>query len=305
MKSKHTALARVKRQTATRGKAGQEESLSRRAWRRFKRHKLGMLGLAVLTIQIVLVVLAPVATSYGPSKVDLHNRFSPPSWLHWMGTDGVGRDVCSRVLYGGRVSLSVGVVSVLISTLIGVVLGGIAGYSGGKADSAIMRFTDVVMSFPSLIIIMILVSLLGPGASNTMIAIGLLGWPAMARLVRGQFLSLRQRDFVVAARCVGVSPAGILFRHLLSNTLGPLVVAITLRVAGAILMEAGLSFLGLGVQPPTPSWGNMLRQAQTTTYLEQLPWVWVFPGVMIVLTVLSVNFLGDGLRDALDPQMRI
>lgn len=278
------------------------ESPWARAWSRFRRHRLAMLGLVVLTVLVVLAVFAPIVSPYSPYKLNLPDRASPPSLKHWLGTDGTGRDIWARVLLGGRVSLSVGLVAVSISTIIGTVLGGLAGYYGGTMDSVIMRLTDTVMSFPALVIIITLVAIVGPSVYNTMLAIGLLSWPSIARIVRGQFLYIREQPFVEAAQCLGVRPRRIIFSHILPNAIGPLVVAATFGVATAILMEAGLSFLGLGVQPPTPSWGGMLHDAQTMTILERMPWMWVPPGVMIVLAVLSINFIGDGLRDALDPR---
>jgi peptide/nickel transport system permease protein len=211
--------------------------------------------------------------------------------------------VFSRLLYAGRVSLAVGIVAVSIYTAIGVVRGVLAGYYGGWVDSTIMRLCDVVLSFPTLIIIITLASVLGPSIYNLMLAIGLLGWPPIARLLRGQLLSLRTTEFVVAARAAGCSDKRLIFRHLLPNAMAPVLVAATFGIAYAILIEAGLSFLGLGVQPPTPSWGNMLTDAQSLTVLESMPWLWLPPGLMIALSVLSINFIGDGLRDALDPYL--
>jgi peptide/nickel transport system permease protein len=219
-----------------------------------------------------------------------------------LGTDSAGRDVLSRLLYAGRVSLSVGLVAVSIYVSIGIVLGGLAGYYGGWVDSVIMRVADMVLSFPSLIIIIVMVSLLGPSIYNVMLVIGGLGWPPIARLVRGNFLSLRQQEFVVAAQAGGAKHRRIIFRHVLPNALAPVIVAASFGMAQAILLEAGLSFLGLGVQPPTPSWGNMLSDAQSVLVLRNMPWLWLPPGIMIAITVLSVNFIGDGLRDALDPR---
>ncbi len=273
-----------------------------RAWNRFRRHRLAMLGLVVITVLVLLAVFAPFVSPYSPYKLNLPDRASPPTLKHWLGTDGTGRDIWARVLLGGRVSLSVGLVAVSISTFIGTMLGGLAGYYGDTIDSVIMRITDTVMSFPALVIIITLVAIVGPSVYNTMLAIGLLSWPGIARIVRGQFLYIREQPFVEAARCLGVPSRRIIFSHILPNAIGPLIVAATFGVATAILMEAGLSFLGLGVQPPTPSWGSMLHDAQTMTILEQMPWMWVPPGIMIVLAVLSINFIGDGLRDALDPR---
>ena len=270
-------------------------------WARFRRHRLALVGLALLLLLAVAAIGAPIFAPQGPFAVDLRFYREPPSPAHYLGTDASGRDVWSRLLYAGRVSLSVGLVAVSIYTLIGVVLGAVAGYYGGWADSALMRLADIVLSFPTLIIIITMVSILGPSIYNVMLVIGLLGWPPVSRIVRGQFLSLRERDFVMASRTVGASNPRIIFRHILPNALAPVIVAATFGMAGAILLEAGLSFLGLGVQPPTPSWGNMLTDAQSLTVLESMPWLWLPPGVMIALAVLSINFIGDGLRDALDP----
>ena len=207
-----------------------------------------------------------------------------------------------RLVYASRVSLSVGLVAVSISLLIGTILGVIAGYTGGPVDAFVMRLSDVVLSFPLLMIIIVIVSVVGPSVYNVMVVIGLLSWPAVARLVRGNVLSLREQDFIIAARASGVPDRRIALRHILPNTMAEVVVAGTFGVAAAILIEAGLSFLGMGVQPPMASWGNMLIDAQSLTILESMPWLWIPPGLMIALAVLSINFVGDGLRDALDPR---
>ena len=278
------------------------ESLWVKARRRFFRHKLAMAGLLILGTMVLLAIFAPLIERYPPNEINLEAMSQPPSLEHWLGTDTTGRDYWSRLVHGARVSLSVGLVAVSISTVIGVVLGSLAGYGGGKIDMVIMRFTDMVMTFPSLVIIIAVVAVLGPSIYNTMLVIGLLSWPTIARLVRGQFLSLREQQFVVAARSIGVTPAEIIFRHLFPNVLSAVIVAATFGVAVAILQEASLSFLGLGVQAPTPSWGNMLRDVQTLSILEGMPWLWLAPGIMIALAVLSINFIGDGLRDAFDPR---
>jgi peptide/nickel transport system permease protein len=284
---------------------GRSESLAMKRLMRFTRHKLAMFGLVTLSLLVISAIFAPWLSKYSYQELDLVNRYSPPNVTHWLGTDGTGRDIWARLLMGGRVSLSVGLVAMSISTAIGITLGGLAGYFSGRVDTVIMRFTDMVMSFPPLIIIIVLVAVLGPSIYNTMAAIGLLAWPGIARLVRGSFLSLRETEFVQAARCLGASDSRIIFRHILPNAFGPIVVASTLGVASAILMEAGLSFLGLGVQPPTPSWGNMLNQAQNLTMVQGMPWLWIPAGAAIILAVLSINFVGDGLRDAFDPRMTL
>jgi peptide/nickel transport system permease protein len=274
----------------------------RKAGRRFLKHRLAMASLVILALMVLMALFAPLIERYSPIALDLEAMGQAPSALHWLGTDTTGRDVWSRVLHAGRVSLSVGLVAVSISTLIGLVIGGIAGYASGKVDLLLMRVTDMFMAFPSLVLIITVASALGPSIYNTMLVIGVLTWPGIARLVRGQFLSLREQQFVLAARSVGVPPLQIMWRHLFPNVVGTVTVAATFGVASAVLQEAALSFLGLGVQAPTPSWGNMLRDAQTLTILESMPWLWLVPGTMIALAVLSINFIGDGLRDALDPR---
>jgi peptide/nickel transport system permease protein len=214
----------------------------------------------------------------------------------------VGRDVLSRLIYGSRVSLTVGLVAVGLYMVIGVTLGAVAGYYGGALDAAIMRVGDMILAFPTLILVMVTVSLVGPSIWNIMAVLGFLGWPQVARLARGLILTLRRQEYVLAAATSGASDGRVLVRHILPNTAGPLMVAATFGVANALLTEAALSFLGMGVQPPTPSWGNMLFDAQSLNALENMPWLWVPPGVMILLTALAINFLGDGLRDALDPR---
>ena len=271
-------------------------------WQRFIRHRLALIGTTLLLIVAISSIAAPLIVRHDPYTTDLRAYRKPPSSEHLLGTDSAGRDVLSRLLYAGRVSLSVGLVAVSIYVTIGIVLGGLAGYYGGWVDSVIMRVADMVLSFPSLIIIIVMVSLLGPSIYNVMIVIGALGWPPIARLVRGNFLSLRQQEFVVAAQAGGAKHRRIIFRHVLPNALAPVIVAASFGMAQAILLEAGLSFLGLGVQPPTPSWGNMLTDAQSVLVLRNMPWLWLPPGIMIAITVLSVNFIGDGLRDALDPR---
>ena len=278
------------------------ESLWTKARKRFFRHKLAMFGLITLFLLIFVSVAAPLLTPYSPIAIDLRAIRKPPSAAHWLGTDGTGRDVLTRIFYAGRISLSVGLVSVSISMFIGIIIGSIAGYKGGKVDMSLMRLTDMFMTFPSLVIIITVAAAMGPSVYNAMIVIGLLTWPSIARLVRGQFLTLREQQFVRAARSIGVSDWEIVFKHVFPNTISSIAVAVTFGVATAILLEASLSFLGLGVQAPTPSWGNMLRDAQSLNILEGMPWMWLPPGLMIALAVLSINFIGDGLRDALDPR---
>lgn len=279
-------------------------SLGRMAWRRFLRRRLAIFGVAVLLLVLVGTVFAPWLTPYGPAELNLRQRLQPPSAEHLLGTDGTGRDTLTRLLTGGRVSLTVGFVAVVIATTLGVVLGAASGFFGGLVESLIMRFTDLIMSIPPLVAIIALVAALGPSMTNTMLAIGLLGWPAIARLVRGEVLAARNMEYVAAARVLGGSSWRIIARHVLPNVISSVFVAATLFMSSAILMEAGLSFLGLGVQAPTPSWGNMLQQAQSFTMLERAPWLWLPPGLAIVVTVLSINFIGDGLSDAFNPRQR-
>jgi len=277
-------------------------SPERRAWQRFRQHRLAMLGLGVLLLLIVMAVTAPLISLQDPYSLSARSIKKPPSFEHILGTDTAGRDGWARLVYASRVSLSVGVVSVSIYLVIATILGALAGYYGGRVDGWIMRFTEVVMAFPTLIILITIVAIVGPGLFNSMIAIGLIGWTGIARLVRGQILSIREMDFVTAARAVGAAQGRILVQHVLPNVIAPIVVAATFGIAGAILTEAGLSFLGLGIKPPTPSWGNMINEAQQLTIIESKPWIWLGPGLMITLSVLAINFIGDGLRDALDPR---
>ncbi len=276
------------------------------ALRRFLRHRLAVAGLTVLGIVAMVAIAAPLLAPHSPTAIDGTAFRAAPSPEHPLGTDSVGRDVLSRLIYAGRVSLTVGVLAVTMFVLIGTTIGAIAGYAGGTVDLALSRIMDVMLSFPPLIIILFAVSIFGrPSLWNIIIVLGLLGWPPVARLVRGQILALRQQDFVHAARAVGAADPAVVVRHLLPNAMAPVLVAATFGTANAILVEAALSFLGLGVQPPTPSWGNMLTDAQSMTVLERMPWLWLPPGFMILISVLTINFVGDGLRDALDPSLKL
>ena len=279
----------------------------RRAWRRFRRHKLALAS-AVLMILLILVAfpLASVVAPIHPHRIEIREiGLAPGEEGHLLGTDLTGRDVWSRVVYGGRVSMSVGIVAVALFVTIGTILGSVAGYYGGRVDSLIMRITDTFMAFPTLIILITIVSFIGPGIFNSMLAIGLIGWTGVCRLVRSLILSIRETDYVMAAQAVGVEQRWIIIRHILPNVVAPITVAASFGIAGAILTEAGLSFLGLGVQVPTPSWGNMLNEAQNIQIIENMLWFWVPPGLMITTCVLAINFIGDGLRDALDPRMSL
>jgi peptide/nickel transport system permease protein len=281
------------------------ESPWRQVIRRFRRHRLAMIGLAVFLMIALAAVLAPLIAQHDPNTIDLRARSQGPTSDHWFGTDRTGRDTFARTLYAGRVSLMVGVLAVAIAVSIGALLGSLAGYFGGIVDTVIMRFTDMVMTFPSIVILLTIAAVAGPGLNKTILIIGLLNWPIPCRLVRSKFLALREQEFVVAARAIGAPTRRIILGHAFPNVVDVLIVYTSLGVATAILLEAGLSFLNLGVQPPTPSWGNMLNVARNVSVLEQYPWLWMPAGVAIVLTVLAVNFIGDGLRDAFDPRMKV
>lgn len=275
-------------------------------WRRFKKNKLAMVGLCMLGIIVFMAIAAPLFTDYRPEEIEMGHFRAAPDERHVLGTDSLGRDVWSRLLYGARISMSVGLVSVSISLVLGVTIGALAGYYGGWVDTALMRLAEVFMAFPFMLFALTLVAVLeGKGGIYTvMFVIGILGWTGTARLVRGEFLSLREREFVQAARALGVNDFRLIFKHMLPNALAPIVVSATLGVATAILMESALSFIGFGVSQDTPTWGNMLSEANKRLVLAKKPWMWVPPGVAILLAVLSINFVGDGLRDALDPRLK-
>src|SRR5205823_5273235 len=279
-----------------------EESPWRRAWRRLKRRKGAMAALVVVVLLIVLAVLAPWVVPYDPTATSFATVRKPPSWAHWLGTDEVGRDVLSRVIWGARASLSAGLVSVGIAVGAGVPLGLLAGYAGGWIDAVLSRLVDAMLAIPFLILAIALSAFLGPSLSNAMIAIGVTATPVFVRLTRGQTLGAKVEDYVEAARAVGNPHWRIALRHVLPNIVPPLLVQASLAIAGAIIAEAALSFLGLGQQPPAPSWGSMLNAAQR--FLTNAPWMAIWPGLAIFLVVLSLNLVGDGLRDALDPRER-
>lgn len=272
------------------------------AVRRFARHRLAVAGLAVLLLVILAAAFADVLATHDPAKVDLAATRQPPGAEHWLGTDESGRDVLSRLLHAGRVSLLVGILSSLIAITLGTVLGAMAGLLGGWVDSVIMRTADIFLSFPVLVVMIVIGGVIGPSVPMMIIAIGVFTWPTSARVVRASTLSLREQEFILAARAIGARTAWLAFRHVIPAVLGSVVVVGTLAVATGILLEASLSFLGIGVQPPQPSWGNMLTDAQRLTVISQMPWLWIPPGLAVVITVLSVNFVGDGLRDAVDPR---
>ncbi|HRY29644.1 MAG TPA: ABC transporter permease [Elusimicrobiota bacterium] len=268
---------------------------------RFRKNKLALAGSAILALLVLLALLAPVLVAMDPLQQDVVQRLRPPSWSHWMGTDDLGRDVFSRVLFGTRISLVVGIVAVGLALLIGTSAGLVAGFYGGWVDTLFMRLIDVLLCFPAIFLILMVIAFLEPNILNVVVIIGLTSWMGLARLVRGECLSLRERDFMSAARALHLSTPRLLFVHLLPNVASPVLVAATLGVGGAILTESALSFLGLGVQPPTASWGNILAVGKD--YIHIAWWLSLFPGLAILVTVLAFNLLGEGLRDVLDPRM--
>jgi peptide/nickel transport system permease protein len=270
--------------------------------RAIARHRLARVGLIIIALLCLMAIFAPMLAPYGPYQQDLYRVLAPPSAAHWFGTDNLGRDLFSRILYGARVSLFVGIGSTALSAAIGVIIGLFAGFKGGAVDAVIMRATDAFLCFPPLIFILVMSAALGPGLQNVMLSFAIFGWTGFARIARGQVLLVRELPFIEAARSVGVPPRRIMMRHILPNILAPILIAITITVGTAILVESGVSFLGLGVQPPTASWGKELRVG--FTYLEAAPLFAIAPGVMISLAVIAFNFVGDGLRDALDPRLR-
>lgn len=278
-------------------------------WDRFRKHKMALIGGITTLLIIFLISFAPLISAHDPMKQDLLNRFKPPSAMHWMGTDDLGRDMFARVLYGGRISLSVGLFAMAVSIILGSIIGLVSGYYGGWTDSILMRMTEIFMSVPSLFILIALgmflrtlnLPFLKPGSFLPIsLVIGALSWMGTARLVRASTLELREREFVQACRALGGSDSRILFMRILPNIASPIIVSATLGLAGAIISESGLSYLGFGVQLPTPTWGNMLSNTQSQ--MTTAPWTAIFPGLMIFIVVIAINYLGDGLRDALDPR---
>ncbi len=274
----------------------------RQFWRTFSRNQLAVAGGVIVGILVLVAVLAPALAPWNPNRPDTKKVLAPPSRSHWLGTDQLGRDVLSRVLYGSRVSLAVGFVSVSIATLIGILLGAAAGYQGGSVDGVIMRLVDLMLVFPRFFLLLAVLAFLQPSIWTIMAVIGLTGWMGVARLVRAEFLTLREREFVIWSESIGASALRIVFRHILPNAIAPVLVAMTLGIPAAILTESGLSFLGLGVQPPYATWGNILNDGKDS--IEIAWWMTVYPGFAILITVLSYNLLGEGIRDALDPRLR-
>lgn len=274
-------------------------SQARLAWQRFRRHRVGLVSGAVLIVLIALCAAAPLIAPYGYTDQDLRSTFASPNGDYWLGTDSLGRDQLTRLLYGGRVSLAVGFGVAMVSGTFGTVVGMSAGYSGGWFDAVLMRCTDFMLALPALIFLIVAARVFGDSIPIVVLIVSAIAWMPLARIVRGVTLSIVNQEYILASKASGAGPGRVLLRHILPNVMGPVVVNLTLTVAAAILLESSLSFLGLGIQPPTPTWGNML--AGSKGYVETAPWLVWFPGLMILITVLCVNFLGDALRDALDP----
>lgn len=273
------------------------------AVRRFRRHKMAMFGAITLVLLFAYAFIGGLYfTQERANFTDTSIRLSPPSLEHPFGTDTVGRDILARTVQGGRVSLMIGLTAALLEIIIGVMIGAVAGYKGGLIDSVLMRFTEAMLIIPALFLLIVMARIVGGSVTFIILILGFTSWMYVARIVRAEFLSLKENEYVLAARAIGTPTSQIIFKHILPNSIAPIVVAATLAVAAAILAEAYISFLGLGVQPPTATWGNMLDGSYN--YIETAPWLWIFPGLLILLTVLSINFVGDGLRDALDPRSR-
>lgn len=270
-------------------------------WKRFRHNKLSLIGAATVLVLALVAIAAPLIAPHNPTKIDIDNILSPPSRDYLLGTDELGRDVLSRMIWGSRISLSVGFVAVGIAISIGILIGSLAGFYGGMADTVLMRFVDIMLTFPTFFLILAVIAIVEPSIFTIMVVIGITSWMDVARLVRAEFLSLTRRDFVIAAKASGAGNMRLIFRHVLPNALSPVFVAATFGVAGAILVESALSFLGLGVKPPNPSWGNILASGKEN--IEVAWWLSLYPGLAILITVLSYNLVGEGLRDALDPRL--
>ncbi len=267
----------------------------------FLRDRLAIIGGVIVAALFIVAIFAPVIAPHDPANINTKNMLAPPSLKHLCGTDDLGRDVFSRMVFGARISLTVGFVAIGIATIIGLLIGAVAGYFGGWIDDVLMRFVDLMLTIPTFFLILAVIAFLEPNIYNIMIVIGLTGWMSVARLVRAEFMALKKRDFVMAAKAIGVSDIVIMLRHIMPNAMAPVLVSATLGVAGAILTESALSFLGIGVQPPTPSWGNILTLGKDN--IEFAWWLSAFPGLAILITVMGYNLLGEGIRDALDPRL--
>lgn len=276
-----------------------------RSVRRFFTNRAAVAGLAYLILIIFLSAFAPWISKWEPQEIDWEAIRKPPSAEHWLGTDLTGRDMFSRLMHGGRVSLLIGLAAVMIRTSIGMVLGAVSGYFGGAVDFLVQRLVDILMVFPSILLLLIMVTIFGPTPLNLLAALGLLSWPFDARIFRSQVLSIRQSDYIMAAQSIGASNGRIIYRHVLPNVLPLMLVNMTLGIGATIMAEAGISYLGLGVQPPMPSWGNMVNAANNLTLLQRYWWLWVSPGVVLVLTVVSLNLIGNALNDVFDPHRRV
>lgn len=270
-------------------------------WQRFKRNKLAVFGGIIVLSLFIIAFLSPFISPYNPNEIDRKEILEPPTLRHPLGTDDLGRDLLSRMIWGARISLAVGFVAVGIASLTGMILGALSGYYGGWTDRIIMRIIDIMLSIPTFFLILAVIAFVGPSIWNIMIVIGITSWMGVARLVRAEFLSLKEREYVLAAKAMGASDAKIIFRHILVNSLAPVLVSAVLGVASTVLVESALSFLGLGVQPPTPSWGNILTLGKDN--IEIAWWLSVFPGIAILITVLGYNLLGEGIRDSIDPRL--
>lgn len=279
-------------------------SLNEISFRKFMKNRLAVAGIIVIALLVLMSAAAPLITDYSISRTDLMNISNSPDSSHILGTDELGRDVFARLLYGGRVSILVGIASMCVQVVIGVTMGAIAGYFGGITDKIIMRIIDIIMCFPFFVIAVSVAAVVGPGIKNLIIIIGFLMWPNIARIVRAEILSIKENDYIMAAKDMGLSSFEIIKSHVLPNIMSPVLVASTLAIANGILTEASLSFLGIGVRLPEPSWGNMLIAAQNIGTLQREWWLWMPAGALIILMVLSINFVGDGLRDALDPRTK-
>jgi len=280
-----------------------QTTLSTLFWHRFKKNRLAVIGGIIVLMLFTIAVLAPFVAPYNPDAINVKHVLEPPSLAHPFGTDDLGRDILSRVIYGSRISLAVGFVAVGIATLIGIIFGALSGYYGGWTDTIVMRFVDIMLAIPTFFLILAVIAMLEPSIWNIMIVIGVTSWMGVSRLVRAEFLSLKEREFVLAARALGASDFRIIFKHILPNAMSPVLISAVLGIAGAVLLESALSFLGIGVQPPTASWGNILTIGKDN--IEIAWWISVFPGLAIFVTVLAYNLLGEGIRDSIDPRLKI
>ena len=297
-----TSVAKIMNEISKEDNQGRQDTLSLLFWKRFRKNKLALLGAFIVLFLFVVAVFAPWIAPYDPGQIQIKRVLEEPSAKHPFGTDPLGRDVFSRMIWGSRISLMVGFVAVGIATAIGIFLGALAGYYGRWTDNLIMRFVDIMLCFPTFFLILAVIAFLEPSIWNIMIVIGVTGWMGVARLVRAEFLSQKERDYAVAERALGAKDFRIIFRHILPTAMAPVLVSATLGVAGAILTESALSFLGIGVQPPTPSWGNILTAGKDN--IDIAWWLSLYPGMAILITVLGYNLLGEGIRDSIDPRLK-